>query len=642
MRENTNDEATKELPAVDEERLQADKEKKLKKKKKKTQYLPWAIILTILAILTTIAFVFEMFYVTKYATLSASIFTKINLIALVVLLVIDILVFIAIRLRNKWVLGFMTMVLIAAGAIGGYAGYALTRVQTNINEITATERTTEVTASIVIYNLRSGTPILSTDNLEGMKVGIATSTDPATIAQENFAASGLNVEYMEYNSYADVFRALVNQEIDAAALPKRYAAVIGTDQDLAVYLNDVSLLQTYSKDMTSVAAESSDKDLTKEPFTVLITGENEGLADTIILVSVNPVSMDVTMSSIARDSYVPITCYNNGSSKINAAHAVSESCMVATVEQLMGVKVDYTVEFNFASVIQVVDAVGGLDIYSPVSFTAQCWDLTIDDLVQLPIEEGYQHLTGQLALGWVRERYAFADGDFARQQHQQEAIEQIVTKVMATRNPNTYLQILDAAGDNIKTNLTEQQMINFVSYAMNKAKRYYNGDSPVGVFNIQSSRVTGYNSTIYDSSLDMDLYIYVPYDGAISDTANRINRNTNLYAYAEPVGGVTWNAWEAYQPAAITSDYYYQNSYVGSTRSDFVQDEPANEEDTPVEPQETADPYAQDPQYTEVPGENPTGEEIPAENGGGEAPVENGGGESVDTGNGEDVSNEGE
>ena len=74
--------------------------------------------------------------------------------------------------------------------------------------------------------------------------------------------------------------------------------------------------------------------------------------------SVNPVSMKVTMVSIPRDSYVPISCYNGGKSKINSAHASSEACLVQTVQNLTGITIDYTIEFNFASVIQVVDAVG--------------------------------------------------------------------------------------------------------------------------------------------------------------------------------------------------------------------------------------------------------------------------------------------
>ena len=122
------------------------------------------------------------------------------------------------------------------------------------------------------------------------------------------------------------------------------------------YIDDTTTLLSFKESYTTKNDDGVEKDLTKEPFTVLLSGENQGLADAIILISVNPVSMRITMTSIARDSYVPITCYGGRSNKINAAHASSESCLVNTVEKLTGIDIDYTVEFNFKSVIQVVDA----------------------------------------------------------------------------------------------------------------------------------------------------------------------------------------------------------------------------------------------------------------------------------------------
>ena len=217
----------------------------------------------------------------------------------------------------------------------------------------------------------------------------------------------------------------------------------------------------------------SDKDITSEPFTVLLIGTADGLSDTMILCSVNPISMKVTMSSIARDSYVPITCYNGGQSKINAARAVSRDCLINTIESLIGVDIDYYVDTNFQGVVDIVDALGGIVVDSPLAFVGQNASSERGHYtVYVPAGEQVT-LDGEQALAFARERHLFASGDFARQEHQQQVIAAIVQKIMRTRDINTFLNVLQAAGDNIQTNFTLNQMTNFVSYAMQKANRYY-------------------------------------------------------------------------------------------------------------------------------------------------------------------------
>ena len=601
---------TEEMPVLNEQPVKP-------KKTPKKSYTAWNVVLTILTILVNIAFIVELFYVTKYSALSKGIFIKVNVAALVVLLLIDILVFFSIRLKNLVLMIISTCLLIAGGGTGGYAAYALLKVDKSVNDITKTEYTKSVNTSLVIYSKGSGKPILDVADISGAKVGYATGTDTAEVGQKYLSDSGVNPEFKQYNDYTDVFKGLIASEIDVAILPGTYSNVIGTDESLAPYLEDTSALETFSADVTAQSVAGADKDLTKEPFTVLLTGENEGLADTIILVTVNPISMKVTMTSIARDSYVPITCYNGGKSKINAAHAVSEACMVETVEQNFGVHIDYTVEFNFASVIQVVDAVGGVDVHNDVTFVGQCWDIENDELMNLEIPEGDIHLNGQMALGYARERYAFSDGDFARQRHQQEIIEKVIQKVMATKDPNTYLKVLQAAGDNIKTNMSSEQMVEFVSYAMKKANRYYDSSNLAGVFNILNNRITGYSVMMWNDSLDMYLWTYWLYNGSISDSYNAIERNITMTQSPSQVGSASWNAHDTYTVPAISQDYYeeYGETVVGGpsettqeTPTYEEQDNTQNENVTPPQPEVTPVPTPEIPETPEAPVEPTPGE----------------------------------
>ena len=559
----------------------------------------WLTLLTLITIAVNIIVIYVLFYTTRFSALSQSTFKKINIITLIVLLVLDLLAALAIKAKKVAVFAVSILAFALSLCIGGYGVYAVNKVDTNLTEITAKEHDTDINTSYVIYTKNSNSLIMDVEDLAGKKVGAVDGTDAAAVGKARLENEGIEVTYENYLSFADTFKALITEEIDCAILPANYANAISTEEALEPFIPDTTAILTFKESVVQSGTDGADKDLTTEPFTVLLSGENEGLADTIIIVSVNPVSMNVSMTSIARDSYVPIACYGYASSKINSSHAVSEGCLVDTVTYLTGIDIDYTVEFNFASVIQVVDAVGGVDVYNPVGFYGQCWNVETDSLEVIWIPEGNVHLTGQQALGFARERHAFEDGDFSRQVHQQEIIEQVVKKVMDTRDPNTYLKILDAAGANIRTNLSTDQMVQFVSYAMKKARRYYNSSNPVGTMNISSSRITGWAAQMWDDSLDMYLYVYFPFNGACVDTKAVVDRNTNLNYTASIPPTVYWNAAETYEAPPISYDWY--NGEAGAT----VIGGP------PAEPEPTEAPSDETPEITENP--EAGGEEIPAD-----------------------------
>lgn len=579
-------------------------ENSVPKKKKRRFPLRAGALMTLVAVIVNVMFVIELFYVTQFSALSSNIFKLINYAGLGLLLLIDLLTILALRTRRKVLIVISIIFLVIGTALGGAAGFALSKVEQTVGKMTATEYTVSVSTSLVIYDNTSGDPIMETADLSGRKVGVVTGTDTESLGKEKLSEAGVTPEYVEYTDYFSLFRGLISEEIDCAVLPGSYVSLINSDEQLMTYVEDTSALETFSKNVTSSGAVASGKDLTSEPFTVLVTGENEGLADTIIVVSVNPVSMDVTMTSIARDSYVPITCYGGAKSKINASHMVSEACIVDTVTQLTGIQIDYTVEFNFASVIEVVDAVGGVDVYNDTPFVGQSWNVETDSLLNLDIpystDGSKVHMNGAEALAFVRERYAFSDGDFARQRHQQEVISDLIAKVMASKDPNTYLKILEAAGNNIKTNITAEQMVQFISYAMRKAERYYNPSNLAGVFNISSSRITGYDSSVWDGSLGMYLYTYELYDGAIQDAWEIVDNNTNMSKAPITPSNVSWSAGTAYTKPAQIQDYYdeYTDTTVGGpddTDASYSSTDTTQSYTDPVQDTTTAEQPITDP-----------------------------------------------
>ncbi len=611
------------IPPVD-----PPKNKKGKKQPKKGEFKKdptvLNVVVSIFTIVANILVTFVLFNTTRFSAVGKNIFLIINLVALVLLVLLDILVILMIRTKKVVMFVISCIVLCLFVGVGGYGTYALSRVNTNVQKITGDTKEEEVSASLVIYSGTSGDPITDVKDLEGRRVGISSGSTTSEIAKTKLSNEGINVEYVEVNGYTELLTQLISGGVDCAVMPVTYASQFEEDENLSAYLPDTQSILDFSDTVSTASEAGADKDITKEPFTVLVTGENEGLADSIILMSVNPVSMKVTMTSIARDSYVPISCYGS-SDKINAAHASSESCMVKTVENLMGIDIDYTIEFNFASVVQVVDAVGGVDVSNDTAFYGQSWNLETDSLDVIPIpyaEDGsLVHMNGQQALGFVRERMAFADGDFARQRHQQAVIEDIINKIMASKSPQMFLDILDAAGNNIKTNFSVEQMTGFINYALQKAKRYYNSNSISGLFNFESSRVYGYSADLWNESLQMDLWIYRLFNGSIQDCANAIKRNLSTTDTPSTPTSVSWSAANTYTPDPVSQETYNETRITDDGRPDPT---PTPEESASAEPTETptstpssttttdtteeptVDPAPEEPITPETPSEQPT------------------------------------
>ncbi len=514
------------------------------------------IAVTVFAVIANFAVLFTLFNATKFSNLSGKTFILVNVISIILLIAMNLTLMTGIRTKTKPI--YFTGVLLVAVflIIGLYGAYAMGRVNKNVEKITAATTEESVSTSLVVYSAAGGVPITDITNLDGKTVGYANGTHTAELGKARIDSENITVSYSEFQDYSSEMIALLNGEIDCAILPTNYLNIFGNEPGMEEFLGDTSSILDFEETVTVQNSSGSDKDLTKDPFTVLLIGNADGLSDTMILCSVNPISMKVTMSSIARDSYVPITCYGGNSSKLNAAHAVSRDCLIATIEKLVGVDIDYYVDTNFKGVVQVVDALGGIVVNSPIEFVGQNSDSDRGAYtVWVPAGDNVL-LNGEQALAFARERHLFATGDFARQEHQQEVIEAILRKIMRTRDINTLLDVMDAAGENIQTNMSLSQMTGFMSYALQKANRYYDQEHVEKIMQLQHSRVTGYSSGLWDDGLQMSLYIYRLWQGSLADTKKAIDRNIDMTSVIDQSPTLQWSVnWDFYVPT-ISAEVY--------------------------------------------------------------------------------------
>lgn len=185
-------------------------------------------------------------------------------------------------------------------------------------------------------------------------------------------------------------------------------------------------------------------------------------SDTLMLATFNKDQGNIKLLSIPRDSrvYVPEVGYET---KINHAHFWGgPKAAIETVEEFLNVPVDYYVSLNFNAFIDVVDAIGGIEYNVPTDISEIN---TKGQRNKIKIPKGYQLLDGEKALALARTRY---DSDIERGKRQQEIIKVIANKISSTKSVFRIDDLIEAVGNNMKTNLTFRDMTSFLSYGISK------------------------------------------------------------------------------------------------------------------------------------------------------------------------------
>ena len=183
-------------------------------------------------------------------------------------------------------------------------------------------------------------------------------------------------------------------------------------------------------------------------------------SDTIILAHLPNDRSSAQLVSIPRDTWLHIpkaknSPYGDTNAKINAAYAWGGvPLVVQTVEGFTGVRIDHVVVVDFAGFEEIIDALGGVDIYVDHAFTSTH---SLNKNGRRTFAAGLQHMDGAAALDYSRERYSFADGDFARIRHQQQMITAVLDKAATAgvlSNPLRLNSLLKATANAVQVDQT--------------------------------------------------------------------------------------------------------------------------------------------------------------------------------------------
>ena len=481
------------------------------RKKRKVSKL-FVNIFYILSLLTSVFAIYNLYQIRYIKSFQNYIY----LAMIIILIILFIFSFIKInhtskrsKKKNGILIFFLVLWFLITGILGGVIAYYF-GLMGSLNKSTV-----NYTSDLIVL---SSSDITDINMLNEAKIGILKdkkSYEGYIIPQMIIGENDLDEtnEFVEFESYGDELSALYKKDVDAIFIGGNYESNYSSIYENIS--NDTKIIATKTQAVTKKVKQEKVKikhsNNVDKPFSLVLLGVDttkEGLdkntpanGDTVIVITFNPKTYNTTMMSVPRDSYVPISCLNNRTQKITHAAAYGDECMLNTLENFLEIDIDYYAKINFKGLVHLVDALGGIDVDVPKML---CTDDS-DRRGQVCIYEGHQHLNGEEALVYARNRKQLAEGDFGRQAHQQIIIKAMMEKLKEMKSVSKFTEILKTISNNLDTNLTQQQMINFYNLAMDMTKTSNDGS----IVNFTSLYLDGSGEMIYDSGFGMNLYEYV-------------------------------------------------------------------------------------------------------------------------------------
>lgn len=325
---------------------------------------------------------------------------------------------------------------------------------------------------------------------------------------------GNEIEVQEYSDLIDEATALINGEIKAMIYNSSQTSII--QEQIPEFSQETKIIYTHNI-VLQIANETVDVSMS-EPFTVYLSGmdtyneiSSADRSDVNIIAVVNPKSHQILLVTTPRDFYVPIPGISGGQrDKLTHAGIYGIDASMRTLEELYETEIQFFGRVNFTSLINIVDALGGLEVISDEEF-----DTGWESGTEIHVNEGANYFDGKSALAFCRERHALADGDNARGRHQQAVITAMIKKMMSPAMLRGATEIIQSVSDGVDTNFSMDQIQTLIKTQLRKNSEW----------NIYSVSAEGFGDKQYCySSGNTPLYVTIPDENSVANIIDLINR----------------------------------------------------------------------------------------------------------------------
>ena len=415
---------------------------------------------------------------------------------------------------SKIICVVITLVLIFGSCMGGYYISKTGSLLTNITNVTKHAKNT---VSVVV---KQSSDIKNKSQLNGLSVGTLRTigTQGSSKALKELSKDGIVMNQSEYDSLSAMLEAFYNGEVDSIIINESSRSQILDMESYADFDNNTRVVY-----QTSYKVENTDKanavsDITSKPFNVLISGsdtrggfDENGRSDVIMVATINPKTSTILLTSVPRDFYVTTACdaadgcMQGALDKITHTGIHGTNTTKRTVEQLLGIEINYTFKVGFDTVTDLVDALGGVDVYVEPGYAVSTSTLSV--------HEGTNHLDGEHALAYARERYSYTEGDRQRTKNQQQVLMGIVNEATKPSVITKYASIMDAMANTFSTTMSNEEISDLIKYQINNNPKW----------KMEQYMVDGTGDTLMCAELGDAASVMVPDQSTVKMAKDKIN-----------------------------------------------------------------------------------------------------------------------
>lgn len=390
-----------------------------------------------------------------------------------------------------------------------YGNWFLFKTGNAFSRITETDTETAVISIVVMAD----STYQNIQDLKGKKIGTISTGDTTTQDKaledltNDLGRSPSTVTYNAYNEFGDD---LYNGTVDAIILNEGARGMF--EENHPSFDKETRVIKSYtykteSKDL------SKNVDVSSETFNVYITGiDTYGTLATVsrsdvnMIVSINPTNHQILITGIPRDYYVPQTCQGGQSDKLTHTGMFGVECTLQTVENYMDIDINYYARVNFSSLVDIVDALGGITVDSPYAFQPLHGTTYVN--------QGLNNFSGEEALAFVRERYSLPNGDRDRNKNQMLVVEAMIKKAISPSIITNYGSIMNAVSGSFQTNMEQNEITTFIKKQLNEMSGW----------DIKQIQLNGSGSTQYSPANGFNSYVMIPNDTTVQNASSLIKK----------------------------------------------------------------------------------------------------------------------
>lgn len=344
---------------------------------------------------------------------------------------------------------------------------------------------------------------------QNYKFGIQTSQDQENnqkMLEDMTKVLGGEPDLQEYADVQTLAQGLLDGEIGAAIYNEAFNGII--EDSIPEYTDQIKILYQYGIETEIVQEENV---TVEEPFNIYISGidvagpiTTNSRSDVNIIMTVNPNTHKILLTTTPRDYYVTIPGISGEQrDKLTHAGIYGVDASMTTLESIYGIDITYYARVNFTSLIEIVDALGGIDVYSEYAFESHGYTFN----------QGINHMDGAAALQFSRERYTFTSGDNQRGKNQEAVLTAILEKAMSPSILASASQLITSVSDSVETNMTRTEMTQFINQQLADGAEW----------NIESVAATGTGDeqACYSSGTQL-LYVMWPNEDSVAEISAKM------------------------------------------------------------------------------------------------------------------------